>query len=72
MPGRRILGLVFLMSVLGAIGCQGEKPVVETIESKQAANDAASRWTPEMKANYEKFGNMESRTANGTVDKNNK
>lgn len=44
---------------LAIIGCGGEKPVVETQASKDAAQQAAANWTPEMKANYEKFHSME-------------
>jgi hypothetical protein len=44
------LGIAVLL-----VGCRGEKPVEETRESRDAARQAANNWTPEMKANYEKY-----------------
>jgi|GEM_PF-4614244 len=63
---RWLRGGAALLPLLVLAGCgEAEKPVVEPAESKAAAKEAASRWTPEMKANYEKFYAQERKGPNG-------
>lgn len=61
--GRAVLLLAVLAT--GLVGCGGPKPVEESATSKSAAQDAASQWTPEMKANYEKFAAQEKKNPDG-------